>query len=79
MGFWAWLTRDRVRAGVALAGALAALTLGAAGPAEVLARPHSHHGAHHKKHKGKGGSCVTRHNDNDADNQGGPNDGDGCK
>jgi hypothetical protein len=56
-----------------------AIALGAAGvfdtSAAVAGHRHHHHHHHHHHH-----GCIPQHNrgDHDADNNGGPSDGDGC-
>jgi hypothetical protein len=64
-------TRNRIAALCAVALGAGAIALGAAGAfdaAPVTAHPHHHH------------HCIPQHNrgDHDADNRGGPSDGDGC-
>ena len=55
----------------------AALAIGLTGVAE--AGSHHHHRRHHVKHHAKHHSAIPQHNggDHDADNNGGPSDGDG--
>ena len=58
----------------ALAGC-AALTIGVTGVAQATSHHHHHHHHHHATHHGG----IPQHNggDHDADNNGGPSDGDG--
>jgi hypothetical protein len=61
----------------------AALAIGLTGVAEASYAHHSHHKRHHVKHHvkhhAKHHSAIPQHNggDHDADNNGGPSDGDG--
>lgn len=64
-------TRNRLAGICAVALGTGALALGAGvfDATPVVAHPHHHH------------HCIPQHNrgDHDADNRGGPSDGDGCK
>jgi hypothetical protein len=55
-----------------------ALAIGVAGIAQA-ASPHHHHHRHHHRHHAAHHSGIPQHNggDHDADNNGGPSDGDG--
>ena len=75
-------TRNRFAATCATAlgsGVIAVGALGAFGVAPAMAGHHHHHHHHHYHHHHRHG-CIPQHNggDHDADNNGGPSDGDGC-
>ena len=67
-------------AALAAMGALAVVPLSVSGAiaSSPPAKRHHHHVRHH--HKPRHHGCIPQHNrgDHDADNRGGPSDGDGC-
>ena len=67
-------TRNRLAAMCAVALGAGALALGVAGAFDATSATAHHHHGHHHHH------CIPQHNrgDHDADNRGGPSDGDGC-
>jgi hypothetical protein len=70
------MTASLRRLGAAALALFSALAIGAAGVAQAHQVESHHHHHHHKRHHH---SSIPQHNggDHDADNNGGPSDGDG--
>jgi hypothetical protein len=74
-------TRNRLAmlSAVVIGSGALALGTGIYGAPPVSAHHHHHH-HHHRHHHHHHHGCIPQHNggDHDADNNGGPSDGDGC-